>query len=171
MPDKPLETTWVGTRLLPTLRRGRRFSRRLLRGVRSRVRARTGTLGELQYALPAVSVLSSHATAAEVRRLDAVVLSVPHSSVGIPADYLEPLILAEQHSVPTVLSVARAEDLGHPLAAVVTHLVTTNAGLLEMTQRFAGTERTALLDAHAPVRVRAAALRQLTRVHTPVAKR
>ena len=170
MPDKPLETTWVGTRLLPTLRRGRRFSRRVLRGVRSRILPRTGTLGELDYALPAASPLTSSAAAAEVRRLDVVVLTVPHGAVHIPADYVEPLILAEQHSIPTVLSVTRAEDLGHPLAAVVTHLVTTDPDLLEETQRFAGTERTALLDAHASAGSRAAALRQLTRVHTPVAK-
>lgn len=171
MPDKPLETTWVGTRLLPTLRRGRRFSRRVLRRARSRILPRTGTLGKLGYALPAASPLKPNAAAAEVRRLDVVILTVPQGTFEIPADYVEPLILAEQHSIPTVLSVTRAEDLGHPLAAVVTHLVTTDQDLLETTQRFAGAERTALLDAHGSPGSRAAGLRRLTRAHTPVAKR
>lgn len=114
MPDKPLETTWVGTMLLPTLRRGRRFGRRLLRGARSRVLPRTGVLGDLPFSLPAASPLRPDAAAAEVRRLDVVVLTVPEESDQIPADYLEPLILAEQHSVPTVLVVAGAEEVKTP---------------------------------------------------------
>ncbi|MGO1524109.1 MAG: hypothetical protein ACTHV8_10520 [Nesterenkonia sp.] len=171
MPDKPLETTWVGTMLLPTLRRGRRFGRRLLRGARSRVLPRTGVLGDLPFSLPAASPLRPDAAAAEVRRLDVVVLTVPEESDQIPADYLEPLILAEQHSVPTVLVVAGAEEVKTPLAAVVTHLVTADPQLVAVVDDFAGAERRALLDAQASAGTRAAVLRRLTGVHTPVAKR
>lgn len=181
MPDKPLETTWVGTMLLPTLRRGRRFGRRLLRGARSRVLPRTGVLGEsalgesgpaaLPFSLPAAAPLRPDAAAAEVRRLDVVVLTVPEESDQIPADYLEPLILAEQHSVPTVLVVAGAEEVKTPLAAVVTHLVTADPQLVAVVDDFAGAERRALLDAQASAGTRAAVLRRLTGVHTPVAKR
>jgi|SRR5690625_1025182 len=171
MPDKPLETTWVETTLLPTLRRGRRVGRRMLRGLRSRIRPRAGVLGQLPFSLPAASPLSPEATAAEVRRLDVVVLTVPQGPEQIPAEYLEPLILAEQHSVPTVLVVTRAGQVQHPLAAVVTHLVTTDPQVAVVVEDFGGAERTALLDAQASAGNRAAALRRLTRVHTPVAKR
>lgn len=171
MPDKPLETTWVGTRMLPVVRRGRRFSRRLLRGARSRVRPRIGTLGELGFSLPAASALSAEADGQQIRRLDVVVLSAPHSTEQIPAAYLKPLIGAEQHSIPTVLAVTRAEELAHPVAAVVTHLVTTDPALLPAVERFAGTERSALLEGEASAGSRAAALRRLTRVHTPVGSR
>ena len=171
MPDKPLETTWVGTTLLPTLRRGRRSSRRALRGARSRIRPRTGTLGELGFTLPAAAPIQPHATGAEIRRLDVVVLTVPGASAEIPADYVEPLILAEQHSIPTVLAVTQQQDLAHPLAAVVTHLVTTEQALLLAVENFAGTERTALVNHQASAGARAATLRKLTRVHTPVASR
>ena len=166
MPDKPLETTWVGTTLLPTLRRGRRFGRRMLRGARSRILPRTGVLGELPFTLPAAVPLRPDAAAAEVRRLDVVVLTVPEESGQIPADYLEPLILAEQHSVPTVLAVTAAVDVQHPLAAVVTHLATTESSLVAVVKDFAGAERTALLDAQGSASNRAAALRRLTRAHT-----
>ena len=169
MPDKPLETTWVGTTLLPTLRRGRRLGRRMLRGARSRVMPRTGVLGELPISLPAASPLRPDAAAAEVRRLDAVVLTVPAESAQVPAEYLEPLILAEQHSVPTVLVVTAAAEVQHPLAAVVTHLVTADPQLVAAVEYFAGAERTALLDGDGSGGSRAAVLRRLTRVHTPVA--
>ena len=168
MPDKPLETTWVGTTLLPTLRRGRRLGRRMLRGARSRVMPRTGVLGELPISLPAVSALAADA-GAEVRRLDVVVFSVPPGSQQIPADYVEPLVHAEQYSVPTVLAVTGGEDIEHPLAAVVTHMVTTDPSLVALVEAFAGAERTAQLDATASASSQAAALRRLTRVHTPVA--
>lgn len=181
MPDKPLETTWVGTTVLPTLRRGRRFGRRMLRAARSRILPRTGVLsegmwgegvlGELPFTLPAASPLIPEAAAAEVRRLDVVVLTVPEASEQIPPEYLEPLILAEQHSVPTVLVVTAAAQVQHPLAAVVTHLVTADPQLVAVVDDFAGAERRALLDAQASAGTRAAVLRRLTGVHTPVAKR
>lgn len=171
MPDKPLETTWAGTTLAPALRRGRRFSRRVLRQARSRVRPRAGLLGDPGFTLPSSVQIKATATAAEIRRLDALVIAVPTGSAEIPDEYVEPLILAEQHSVPTVLTVTRSADLKHPLAAVVTHAVTTAPQLVQPLQRFAGAERTALLDADGSAGSRAAALRRLTRVHTPVARR
>lgn len=170
MPDKPMETSWLGTRVLPAAKRARRVGRRAVRTARSRLSPLFGSLGELRWSLSTTDLAAASAGPGQVRRCDVVVLSTP-AQASIPEPWLEVLIEAERHSVPTVLVVRAAQELEHPLAAVVTHLVATDRGLLSTVRDFAGAERTALLDPGADKRALRAALLELTGTYTPVEKR
>ncbi|NDK30737.1 hypothetical protein [Nesterenkonia haasae] len=169
MPDKPLETTWMGTRVIPAARRAKRVGRRLGRQARSVVAPRIGALGQVRLNAPTTDLTHAGAKPEWVRRCGVVVLRIP-DEVRIPRHWREVLIQAERHSVPTVLTVSSADDLKHPLAAVVTHLITTDPQLLPAVQGFAGTERTALVRAEAGKREQTSALFTLTRLHTPLEK-
>ena len=167
MPDKPLETTWLGTRVLPAARRARRVGRRIGRRARSTILPKVGSLGAVGLNLPTTDLTTPSAQPERIRRCGVVVLGVPDDP-QMPGQWREVLIHAERHSIPTVLRVTSAEQLLHPLAAVVTHLVTTDPQVLRPLQDFAGTERTALLDPVAGKREQLAALSTLTCVHTPL---
>ncbi|TLQ01455.1 hypothetical protein FEF26_00280 [Nesterenkonia salmonea] len=169
MPDKPLETTWMGTRVLPAVRRAKRVGRRLGRRARSVVAPRIGALGQLRLNAPTTDLTSAEAKPEWVRRCGVVVARIPDQA-RIPRSWREVLIEAERHSVPTVLVVGSENDLDHPLAAVVTHLVTTDPLVLTAVQNFAGTERAGLIDAAAGKREQMSALFALTRLHTPLEK-
>lgn len=169
MPDKPLETTWLGTRVLPAVRRARRAGRTLGRTARSKLAPQLGALGAVPLNAATVSLAGPGGPQGSLKRCDVVVLGVPDQA-GIPADWCQVLIEAEQHSIPTVLLLSSAEELGHPLAAVATHLVTTDQGLLPELESFAGAERTGLLDELGSGREQTTALLELTRTHTPVEK-
>lgn len=169
MPDKPVETSWLGTRVLPTVRRVRRAGRKLGRAARSRLAPHLGSLGAVPLNSPTSDLLGTNVTGESLRRCDVVVLGSSELS-GIPADWREVLIAAEQHSIPTVLLVNAVEQLEHPLAAVVTHLATTEKSLLVPIEAFAGAERTGFLDPLGDRREQTAALLELTGTHTPVEK-
>ncbi|WP_300343104.1 hypothetical protein [Nesterenkonia sp.] len=147
MPDKPLETTWLGTRVKPAVRRGRRGARRLLRTARSRIRPRIAALGPNPLALGSLVVAAPQDVAGGAARLDALVVTTESCGQGesIAADALEVLIEAERASVPIVLVVTATHQLGHPLAAVASHLVTLNPECAAEIREFAGAERTALI--------------------------
>lgn len=168
MPDKPVETTWLGTKVIPAARRARRAGRKLGRAARSKVLPRLGALGPVPLNVPTVDLLVS-SDGHSVNRCDVVVLGIPEGA-RIPADWREVLIHAERHSVPTVLLVSAAQDLENPLAAVVTHLATTEKSLVAAVEAFAGAERTGFLDPLGDRREQTAALLELTGTHTPVEK-
>ncbi|WP_120005960.1 hypothetical protein [Nesterenkonia muleiensis] len=168
MPDKPLETSWLGTRVFPTARRARRAGRKLGRAARSRLAPQVGAVGAVPLNASAVG-LTGPSGRARLRRCDVIVVGVPERA-SIPGIWREALIAAEQHSIPTVLLVDSAADLNHPLAAVVTHLVTADQHLFSAVEGFAGAERSALLDQLGSSREQTAALLELTRTHTPVEK-
>lgn len=169
MPDKPVETSWLGTRVLPAARRVRRAGRKLGRTARSKLAPHIGSMGRVPLNLPTVNLLAVEADAASIRRCDAVVLGVPGQAT-IPSLWREALIHAERHSVPTVLLVDAEEELEHPMAAVVTHLATTEKSLVAAVEAFAGAERTGFLDPLGDRREQTAALLELTGTHTPVEK-
>ncbi|GFZ96685.1 hypothetical protein [Nesterenkonia alkaliphila] len=169
MPDKPIQTSWLGTRVLPAAHRARRAARKAVRTARSRLRPSIGSLGSTGLDLPTTD-LTAPGGPGQVRRCDVVVVSVPAGQQGIPQPWLPVLIAAERHSVPTVLLVTAAEELDQPLAAVVTHLAVTQQPLLPQVQDFAGAERTARLEPGSPPREQTAALLALTGTHTPVEK-
>lgn len=168
MPDKPLETSWFGIRVLPTARRARRAGRKLGRAARSRLAPQVGAVGAVPLNARTVG-LTGPSGRASLRRCDVIVVGAPEQA-GIPEVWREALIAAERHSIPTVLLVNSAADLDHPLAAVVTHLVTSDQHLLSAVEGFAGAERSALLDQLGSGREQTAALLELTRTHTPVEK-
>ena len=167
MPDKPVDTTWVGTRVLPAARRLKRAGRQLGRRARSAVAPRLGSLGAVPLNATTIGLTAAGSGSGQVGRCGVVVLSVPKDP-QIPAQWRKVLIEAEQHSVPTVLIVDSVQDLEHPLAAVVTHLMTPEPTMLQTLRDFAGAERTAVLDPLAGKRDQTHALFALTRVHTPV---
>ncbi|RJN31061.1 hypothetical protein [Nesterenkonia natronophila] len=169
MPDKPLDNTWVGTRVLPAARRAKRAGRRIGRRARSAVAPRIGALGAAALNAATTDLTIPSSGAEQVRRCGVVVLGIPDYP-RIPPLWREKLIQAERHSVPTVLMVRSPEDIEHPLAAVVTHLVTTDPQLLAAVRDFAGAERTGMVDSLASGREQTSALFALTRVHTPVEK-
>lgn len=126
-------------------------------------------MGSVELDVPRVDLGRNGVTAEMVRRCGVVVLETPDDH-GIPGGWRNVLIHAERHSVPTVLKVSTREALDHPLAAVVTHLVTSDARLLQPLRDFAGAERTALLPVLAGKREQMSALFTLTRQHTPQEK-
>ena len=126
-------------------------------------------MGPVALNAPTVSLAGDGGPQGSLRRCDVVVLGIPDQT-SIPSVWREVLILAEQRSVPTVLLVETAEQLGHPLASVVTHLVTTDDHLLPEVAAFAGAERSALLDQLGSGREQTTALLALTGKHTPVEK-
>jgi hypothetical protein len=167
MPDKPLDNTWVGTRVVPAARRAKRAGRRIGRRARSAVAPRIGSLGAAALTAATTDLTLPSADAEQVRRCGVVVLGIPDDP-RIPPLWRDVLIQAERHSVPTVLVVRSPAELEHPLAAVVTHLVTTDPQLLAVVRDFAGAERTGIIDSLAGRREQTSALFALTRVHTPV---
>lgn len=175
MPDKALDTSWVGMRVLPRVRRAKRGLRKASRTARSTLFPRLGVLGAVKLNTRSIRLTSHDVGSEQVRRCDVVVLRVPKDagSTGqfmIPQRWLDTLIEAERHSVPTVLMVESTDELDHPLAAVVTHLVTADENLLGAVEDFAGAERTAVLDPRASAKTQFRSLQRLTGVHTPVAR-
>ncbi|WP_146341499.1 hypothetical protein [Nesterenkonia sp. NBAIMH1] len=167
MPDKPVETSWLRRRASPHLRRVKRGARRGMRQLRSSVRPQVGGLGPVHRTSPWRHLRDlAEGAAVPAIGLDLVLASAPEGETALPERFIDPLILAERRSIPTVMLVDSADDLEHPLAAVVTHMVTYRQELLGQVEAFAGEERTLLLGSAAPVRRQVRELLRLTRVHT-----
>lgn len=180
MPDKRVEFGVVATHLVPNVRRARRLGRRVVRRLRSGISPRVGVLGETGLSVSGAFRPARQGARGGVARWDFVMYPVPQDASdrhatdegeqSIPKSWLPVLLAAEAASVPSILVVTRGDDLNHPLAAIASHLVTTDTRLGQVLKEFAGVERTLVLSTSAPPRRLVRQLRSLTTVHTTAAR-